>query len=189
MGKADKRRLSIIQATIKAVADEGIEGANFERIARRLKLRRSHIVYYFESREALVIATVRYVVALAQEITSQYLVKKNTAREKIHGVNEATFKWADEYWDHVRVLVMFYSHCASEASFRKLNTELRDIGTARIVELLKLDGCKDSATILQQKARSIQGTITGHIIEYIASNSDLDFKAMSSKTIDAILAT
>jgi DNA-binding transcriptional regulator YbjK len=187
LGKADKRRLSIIQIAIKSIAEDGIEGANFERIARKLNLRRSHIVYYYEDRDALVLATVRYVVALAQEITASTISSADSARDKILAINKATFSWANMYWDHVRVLIIFYSHCANQSAYRKLNTELRDIGSARIAELLKLEGIKGTATQLMHKARSIQSVMTGHIIEYVACNSELKFEDMSALTIKQII--
>tara|TARA_B110001454_G_C12723278_1_gene436233 strand:- start:31792 stop:32409 length:618 start_codon:yes stop_codon:yes gene_type:complete len=189
MGKADKRRLSIIQAAIKSMASEGYEGVNFERLSRKMKIRRSHIVYYFKDRNELVVAMVRYVVALAQELTVQHLSKKKTIEDKIHGICEATFLWADEYREHIQILVTFYALCGSQSTFRKLNTELKEVGSARIAELLKMYDSKDSAVHIRNKARSIQSTIAGHVIEYIGSNSDLNFQMICLRSIDAILAS
>lgn len=187
LSKSETTRFTMIQAAIKGIADDGLEGATFERVAKHLKTRRSHVAYYFKDRDDLALAAIKYVVMMAQELTGKKITEASGMREKILAINAATFDWADNSKDHARTLLVFYSHCASTPSFKKFNTILRTEGTQRVLNIFKDYGYKGSEDELIRKAQTIQSIIMGFVIEYMASNAITNCKNLSAAQIQLIL--
>tara|TARA_B110001454_G_C12723312_1_gene436588 strand:- start:6870 stop:7484 length:615 start_codon:yes stop_codon:yes gene_type:complete len=183
LSKSDLRRLSMIESAIKGIADEGLEGANFERVARQLKVRRSHVTYYFKDRDELVLAVIKYVITLAQDMTNKKIEAAPDMTAKILAINEVTFEWANNFKDHARTLIVFFSHCASNPSFKKFNTALRKEGTQRILNIFKDYGYAGLEDELLVKAQTIQSIIMGFVLEHMASSAISNCKTLSAAQI------
>ena len=186
--KGDLKRFEIIETAIKCLAKEGFEGGTFEKIAKRLKTRRSHIAYYFEDRDELLRSVVRYIIAQAQQITVELVTQAKTPLEQLQAISNAAFEWADRYPEQARVLVFFHYQCASDLKYKKLHTQIREAGFERIRALVGVlhGGDKASgsrALDLNERARALQATMTGLVFEYVTTDSPArgSFRAIGAK--------
>lgn len=187
LSKSDLRRLTMIESAIKGMAEEGLEGANFERVARNLKVRRSHVTYYFKDRDELALAAIKYIVTLAQDMTNRKIAEATDMKSKLLAFNEVTFEWANTFKDHARTLIVFYSQCASNTSFKKFNTTMRKEGTQRVLNIFKDYEYKGSDEELVIKAQTIQSIILGFVIEHMASSAISNCKVLSAKQIQLVI--
>jgi|JI10StandDraft_1071094.scaffolds.fasta_scaffold364896_1 DNA-binding transcriptional regulator YbjK len=188
LSKSDLRRLTMIESAIKGMAEEGLEGANFERVARNLKIRRSHVTYYFKDRNELALAAINYVVTIAQDMTNKKIDDATNMKAKVLAINEVTFEWANKFKDHARSLIVFYSQCANNPSFKKFNTSFRKEGSQRILNIFKNYDVKGTDDELLVKAQTIQSIIMGFVIEHMASSAISNCKELSASQIQLVLA-
>ena len=64
--KSEERKLRIVEAVVECIATRGLEHTTFEVIGKMVKMERTHVSYYFSSRDELIKAAVRYVVAIGR---------------------------------------------------------------------------------------------------------------------------
>ena len=187
LGKADRRRLSIIEECIRLIARHGISGVNFENLARSLEVRRSHIAYYFKTQEELIMKVVRFVSSFAQEQTVHLSRASEDPYDRIYAINAANFRWAKENPAHAKVLISFFAASTSNKKYRKLNSELRIIGLQRIHGLLKLAKHKGSNEELMAISKNIHSLTAGILIDAIATDMDLPYERIAKTGIEILL--
>src|SRR5690349_18252697 len=116
--KADRMRGRIVAAAVDLMATEGLENTNFNTLAKRLKIGRAHVSYYFKDRDDIVEAVVQLVTRVAQDLTIQSLAQATTPREQLAQIIESAFEWYEAYPKHHAVMLTFYSLAAHERRFR-----------------------------------------------------------------------
>ena len=116
----DVRRTVILQAVIEIMATSGIDELTFERIGKRVKMARSHVVYYFSDRDALVESAILFVALTAQEFIVQKLKDETNWRNLLSGYIEANFEWIAENRSHASVFLLMYY----EATIKNLRGRL-----------------------------------------------------------------
>lgn len=166
MAKGDRRRLQIVDAAVTCIAKFGLEGAIFDRVAESLDIQRSHVAYYFKTREDLLYYSVQYVIAEAQRITLECVESTLDPLERILGIAKGAFTWAQVNPDQARLLLLFYFYSYKEKRLKHLQNQIRSEGLRRIQALLA------SMPSLAEKncdliARSAQAIITSFLIDHI----------------------
>lgn len=173
-GKGDLQRFRILKAAVKCISHDGFEGGTFDKIAKRLGTRRSHVSYYYADRHVLFEQVIQFVIATAQSITVE-MVKKAGASpgDQIVAICEAAFEWADRYPDQARVLLYFHFECASKARYRRLNTKIRESGVARLEVLIEEAMAASPRMRLRlpagEAAKALQSMITGMVLDSLAT--------------------
>jgi AcrR family transcriptional regulator len=169
LSKGDQRRFQIIEAAIECLGREGVQAANLEQVAKRLKTRRSHVTYYFKDWEDLLEAAIKYVIASAQRETIQKIGSASAPEQKILGMVEGAFVWAKKYPDQAAVYLYFHYACATEPRFRNLNAEIRGAGLRRLRALLaEMPGARhlpDSDR--DEAARSLHCLMSAFLLEHL----------------------
>jgi len=91
------RRRHLIEATIETLADVGFKAASLSEIARRAKVSTGLFAHYFQDKDGLLEATLRFMAARLTRSTSLKLRSAVTQRERLFAVGEAAL--ADEEFD------------------------------------------------------------------------------------------
>lgn len=185
--KGDLKRQAIIQAGILSLAKDGLEGGVFDRIATRLKIRRSHIVYYYQDLDALFHDVIQWITFTAQRVTVEIIKEKKTPEEQILGIVEGAFRWAADYPAQAKVMMHFYSLGAVSSKHRKLHTQIRETGQARLEALLKTVPGKASAASAGDMACALQAIITGLIIDGTTTDTERDFAQIARRACASVL--
>jgi AcrR family transcriptional regulator len=181
INKGDLKRYEIIVAAIDCFAKDGFQGGTFESVAKKLKKRRSHVAYYFKDKDELFISALHYIIAQAQKITIDFIAQKKAPLEQVLAMSDAAFEWAEQYPKQAKVLMLFYYSAASEAKFKKMHTDIRSAGLARLEALIceefksrRIEAGVEAATY----SRSLHSLMTGFVIDQITTNigSEVDLK-------------
>lgn len=175
--KTEEMRARIIETTIEVIATTGIENASFDNIGKKLKMKRSHIAYYFKTRDELIELVLTYITTLTQRITLNLLEDAQTPQEKFKATVGAAFLWATRYPDHVAAYLFYYSMCGREKKYQDRFVEARMVGAQRMQETLaNLRGKKDGD--LLNIATAVQGFVLGSLFECLAKGQLRDKKYM-----------
>lgn len=168
--KGDLRKFAILEAVISCVARDGAVGATPAHIANHLKIRRSHVIYYFKDTQALVRGAFQLVTAVAQKTTIEAVKTAETPLDKILAISDGAFNWADKYPDQVKFLLFFYYLCTHDPHFAKLNAQIRETGFQRTKALLETAFAGHKTPLkYEDLAKMLQAIPTGLIIEQFST--------------------
>ncbi|MGZ6441137.1 MAG: TetR/AcrR family transcriptional regulator [Pseudobdellovibrionaceae bacterium] len=169
--KGDLKRFEIIRMALACFAKDGFEGGTFESIAKKLKTRRSHIVYYFADKDELFTAVIHFIIAHVQKMTVEYISKAQTPLERIMAMSDAAFDWSSQNPQQARVLLLFYYSAATESKYRKIHSQIREAGYARIDALLqeefKSRGFKEPK---EKFSRALHSMMTGFVLDFVTTD-------------------
>jgi AcrR family transcriptional regulator len=171
--KGDLRKQEILQATIAIVGKEGAEALSFESIGQRLKIRRSHVAYHFQSLEEIVLMATRYAVAIGQENTIRHMTGAHGLKGMIEAMVDAVVDWISR--ERAAAKLYFYSFLRSgwDAKHRELHAEIREAGAKRMVAGLQLlPEVRSTPEALFAAARNIQGLLTGLAMDLLAMDDE-----------------
>lgn len=187
-GKGEERKLKILEAFIHQVASKGLEHISFETIGKAVKMQRTHITYYFQTRDELIRASIRYAVAVGQRQTIAETEKAKGWREKLKAVVAGPFEWINNYPEHGSVMLMFYYLSTHDKKYRELQNTIRQMGEDRILGCLEPYGelKKLSLGELRALARWIQNLITGALVTHCASDYPVGLKEIRASVIRSV---
>lgn len=172
--RGDKRRIQILQATVDAIAGEKLEAITLESIARKCKVRRSHIAYYFSDPQKLIRSAIEYALSFGQEYAVHEISLATTAEDRLRAFVYANFHWFESYPKHAAVfgLLNYYSVCNGD--YAKLNSDLAEMAEARLEAILAGGAVSDSAKKskdLRAVARTLRAFLVGSLARYFSSTA------------------
>jgi AcrR family transcriptional regulator len=175
--KAEEVKARIIEAAIQVIAEEGIENASLDNIGKRLKMKRSHIAYYFKSHDELIELVLVYITRMVQTLTIRLLEKAETPEEKLSSIVRAVFLWAAEHPPHIATYLLYYSMCSRLKKYQTNFQETRRLGAERLRDIVAaVNGKKGRDFNLISVA--IQGIVLGNIFEAAAKGQLSDKRHM-----------
>jgi AcrR family transcriptional regulator len=183
---SDLKRASILSAVVKILAQEGLDELTFEKIGKRVKMARSHVVYYFPHRDELVMAAIRFAAMSASETILRHLEAADGWKKKLHRYIEGNFAWIEENPEHATVYTLLYYLSTFKPEYRKLHSEIRRAGSDRIAGILEEGPAKGRKRLVQAYAKSIQGVITGNLIDVMTTDQAAHLKERCQETLDSV---
>jgi AcrR family transcriptional regulator len=171
--KGDLKKFAIIEEAIRQLTVHGIEKTNFATIAKSLKTIRAHVAYYFASMDDLFDAVLKYALSTGQRITVKNIEEADGALAKVQAVASSVFDWAETYPEHVKIFILFQHMATVKPKLRELNSEIRRIGRARVLEIFQKHkkGAGRSRAEIERKTHAIQNLILGNLTEYFTADS------------------
>ncbi|MBY0370601.1 TetR/AcrR family transcriptional regulator [bacterium] len=185
--RQDVRRAKILAAVMAILANEGLDELTLERVGKKVKMARSHIVYYFKSRDELVEAAVRYATLSARDLIAKHISERGESKDwrvALRRYVEGNFRWIETQPDHVAVYTLLYYLAAIKPRYRKLHEEIRKVGYDFIDSILKnadLTPARRHAAVI-----NIQGVLTGNLIDATTAHARPPFKERLAQTLAAI---
>lgn len=137
--KADARRNAIIRAMIHSVATRGIHETSLFSVAKDMKTTRSLVTHYFKNIDALLEASVHYVLQVGQEITVSRLVTSMTPEDALRAIVEATFDWFERDPEHACLVQLSLYYSSFDPRYQKLGVTMRDQAEARLLAVIDAD--------------------------------------------------
>lgn len=174
-GQLDKRtrkQAEIVAAAITSIAKRGLDGTTFQVIGESLKMSRSNLLYYFDSREEIIEKCVQYVALTAQQITQTCVAQADSPEQKLAAIIEANFKWLDQHPEQASVMGLFYFICTYNQKYRLLHQSIRKVGQERLAACLK--ALPELSNLTPGKAlelaERIQSLMVGRSIDWVTQN-------------------
>lgn len=134
--KGDLRKAAIIEEAIRVIGTQGIEGLSFDSIGRSLKIRRSHVAYYFKSKWEIVEAAMKFGIATGQMIVTRYLRAVDNPVDQLHSYIRGTFFWVKKYPNQISVFLLMYHLASYDKRWKQLNSEFKNAGMGRVREII-----------------------------------------------------
>lgn len=184
-GKSEETKLRILQAAIELIATRGYEATTFDAIGKAVKMGRTHVNYYFTSREELLRTAVRYAIALGQQIIIEHVADSSDWHDRLRRVVEGPFKWLEKYPQHGPLMLIFYHRCATDEDHKKTQTMIRQGGEDRALaclEPLVLAGRLPKKRA-KEIARTTQALITGFLLNYACSEYETTLSALQKLAV------
>ncbi len=164
-GKGEIRKAAFIEAAIRLIAKKGGESLSFESLARMLKVRRSHLTYYFESVDELLLMAVKLVTATVQQLIVLRMHKAKTPQERLKALIDANGDWFENYPEQTPVMLYFNFKCHQAPVFRDLNDSILKAGHARLTAIFT-EWPHDKSTKVKMDAQVIQNLIAAEMMIY-----------------------
>lgn len=183
---SDLKRAAILNAVVKILAQEGVDELTFEKIGKRVKMARSHVVYYFPHRDELVMAAIRFAAMSASETILRHLEGADGWKKKLHRYIEGNFAWIEKNPEHATVYTLIYYLSTFKPEYRKLHSEIRRAGSERIAALLEESPARGKKRLIQSYAKAIQGIITGNLIDVMTTDQAAHLKERRQETLDSV---
>jgi TetR/AcrR family transcriptional regulator, transcriptional repressor of bet genes len=160
--KGDLKKLEVVQEAMRQIAHTSAAGVSLESIGKALKMRRSHVIYYFPDFDSLVFECAKLATATAQHLIVERIKKANTPKKKILAVLDANYDWITKYPEQASLMLLFISDCRRSESSRALQSAILSAGVERLKGILFLAlKSEKEAKIL---ALSIQSLIAGILL-------------------------
>lgn len=139
----EQRREQLIQATIRSIARHGLPDTTMATVAREAGLSQGIINLHFQSKEKLLLETLRYVVDEYRATWEKALAREfGSAAEKLAALVKVDFEPALCQRDKLAVWFAFWGEIKSQPTYRKLCAE-RDRDYEERIRLLCVEVKKE----------------------------------------------
>ncbi len=165
-----KTRQKIVDATLSILSTQGAESLSAFQIAKVTGLRRSHVVYYYPQKTDLILAAVKEVISQGQQLVLNAVVNKKNAAECLEAYLESLFRWMSEYPHHPPVMALLHYYGIVDEGFTALNRSIREVGEARIADILHFGKKGTPSRRERELAKLIRDILIGHLTNFISSN-------------------
>jgi AcrR family transcriptional regulator len=178
--RAAGRRDEIIRATIAVLAERGYSATSFARIVEHAGISSTRLVsYHFESREALMRATLEHVVAEAAAVMQPLMAQETTARGQLAAYIRGNLGFLAERPAHARAAVEIVANLPAPQ-------DLPDSGDASVNLLVAHFSTAQAAGEMrafdpQVMAVTVRAAIDAAVIR--AGNTDVDLSAWAEELV------
>jgi AcrR family transcriptional regulator len=179
-------RQKIVACTISILATEGPEKLSAFSVAKRASVRRSHVVYYYPQKKDLLAAAVSEVIGRGQEMVLVAVAGKKTAVECLDAYIDSLFQWLVKFPEHASVMGMLHYYGAVGAEFKELNAKVREVGEARIADMLHFGKRGTPNQRERELAKLIRELLIGNLTNVISSTDSSQLLADCQKLKKAV---
>ncbi len=116
-------REQLIQATIGAIAVNGLSNVTMSKITERAQFSSGIINFYFKSKKQLLLDTLEYLVMEYQQVMQRHLANANTPSEVLHSFIRASFDKQVFVKDKVAVWYAFWSEMQARSDYQEICEE------------------------------------------------------------------
>jgi AcrR family transcriptional regulator len=164
-----EREEELIKATYEVIARVGSQQLSLRPLAKELGLSPSLFLYYFESKDNLLLATMRWAVLQLVERVRRHLADIDDPEEALVALVDAIFVDAKATRDFYLVYLDLVQYCVRSPSFSGLAEMLwRYVNGAYAVVIQQgvALGCFDIEDI-EQAARQARAIVEGHVLQWL----------------------
>ena len=159
--QADARRLLLIEATINAISTHGLSNITLAKIAGLVGLTAATVNFYFDSKQSLLLATLRHVAEEFESAVASVIVSAQEPSERLSALVEASLSEDLMSFDKVAVWYAFMSEASSRADYRR--SVARDRLYADLIEKECIRLVDESGRVSDMNATAISRAICGLI--------------------------
>ena len=184
----EKKRAVLIESLIQSISENGWEETTLEKIGAKHGMTRAHVAYYFQGREEMLLAAIKLVASTAQAITVDRLAKALGWKKQLEAIVKGAIDWTIQHPDQAKVFLLFYYLGSLSDSYRSLQTQIRNAGVDRIVSILANSPIGELTPKKNRvMAKKIQNQITGTLIDFSVTHSDLTQGELQKTLFETVL--
>lgn len=181
--KGELTQIQIAEKGIRILAEHGLTDFTLDKVAKKMKTTRSHLVYHFQTGEGLLLFMLRYIIMTAERLTVDGVEKAKNDEEFIAAIICGGMKWFELYPDHAKCWVSFFDLAIRNSDFKKINHQMRTEGLQRLIHHLKKTRPELSSARAISIARSVQSLMAGEIINYFSTEPEMSYHQLTQETV------
>lgn len=158
----DQRRLQIVAAARRIVAEQGLDALTFGALEESLSFTRGVVTYHFVSKDEIVRAVFASAVAEIDAAVREEIDAAASIEAKIRAVVYANVRGFVDRAEAGRVILSFWGRLSSDAEIRRINAELYARYRARCAKLLRK--ARDARTIAKIEPKTMAALLVGLVL-------------------------
>ncbi|GBD30247.1 HTH-type transcriptional regulator BetI [bacterium HR32] len=159
----------LLRCTYQVLAEGGLRHLSLQRVADRAEVSKGILLYYFGTKEKLVLATLRWVLARVARRIHAAVQRARTAEEKVHATVDAIFVDPKANRDFYLVYMDLLASAARQHTFQELSATFRDIVDAAYGQIIG-EGVREGAfrvRDVQEAAAVMRALVDGLFLQWL----------------------
>jgi AcrR family transcriptional regulator len=179
---------ALVRAAYRLIASKGIERTTLQDIAHAAGVSKALAVYYFKTKENLLLATIRWVLARVAERMTGVVVSVEAPEEKVQAMVDAIFVDPRRNRDFYLAYTALIGEAARNERFNELNVTFRSIMNAAYADLIRSgEGTVFVVDDVEEAAMGVRALIDGLFLQWLEESDWAAlhgrYKAMTARAI------
>ena len=167
-GRPD-RQVDLIRSAYRLFSEKGVHRVPLEEIAAHAGLSKGLVLYYFKTKENLVLATMRWALDATAERVRQAMAKASTAEGKVLAMIDGIWAGAETNRRFYLLYLDLAGHAARVHDFTRLSATFHSVVNALYVEVIG-QGVAEGAFAVEdpeQGAVALRAIIDGLFLQWL----------------------
>src|SRR5919201_58355 len=160
------RRVELLRLSYRLIATKGMHRMTLQDVADAAGMSKANVVYYFKTKEDLVLSTMRWVLGSVAERIVATTASASGRDEKIRAMVDVIFVDPQRNRTFYAVYAELIAHASRNARFAELNAWFREIVTGQYADVIRSTG-RESAAEAEETAMLIRALIDGLFIQWL----------------------
>jgi AcrR family transcriptional regulator len=179
---------SVVRAAYRLIASKGIERTTLQDIADAAGVSKALAVYYFKTKENILLAAIRWVLGRVAERMTGVVDSVEAPEDKVQAMVDAIFVDPRRNRDFYLAYTALISEAARNERFNELNVTFRSIMNAAYADLIKSgEGTVFTVDSVEEAAMGVRALIDGFFLQWLEETDWMElhgrYKAMCANAI------
>lgn len=159
---------SLVRAAYRLIASKGIERTTLQDIADAAGVSKALAVYYFKSKENILLAAIRWVLGRVAERMTSVVASVEAPEEKVRAMIDAIFVDPRRNRDFYLAYTALIAEAARNERFNELNVTFRSIMNAAYADLIRAgEGTVFVVDSVEEAAMGVRALIDGFFLQWL----------------------
>jgi TetR/AcrR family transcriptional regulator, fatty acid metabolism regulator protein len=159
---------ALVRAAYRLIATKGIERTTLQDITDAAGVSKALAVYYFKTKENLLLASIRWVLGRVAERMTGVVDSAETPQEKVHAMIDAIFVDPRRNRDFYLAYTALIGEAARNERFNELNETFRSIMNAAYADLIRSgEGTVFVVDGVEEAAMGVRALIDGFFLQWL----------------------
>jgi TetR/AcrR family transcriptional regulator, fatty acid metabolism regulator protein len=158
---------SLVRAAYRLISSKGIERTTLQDIADAAGVSKALAVYYFKTKENLLLAAIRWVLARVAERMTTAMSSVEEPEERVRVMLDTIFVDPRRNRDFYLAYTALIGEAARNARFNELNTTFRSIMNAAYADLVRAGEGVFVFDTVEEAAMGVRALIDGFFLQWL----------------------
>jgi AcrR family transcriptional regulator len=179
---------ALVRAAYRLIASKGIERTTLQDIADAAGVSKALAVYYFKTKENILLAAIRWVLGRVAERMTSVVDSVEAPEEKVHAMVDAIFVDPRRNRDFYLAYTALIGEAARNERFNELNVTFRSIMNAAYAGLIRSGaGTVFTVDSVEEAAMGVRALIDGLFLQWLEETEWMElhgrYKALCGNAI------
>lgn len=163
------RQVDLVRATYRLIAGRGVRRLSLQEIADAAGVSKALLLYHFGRKEALVLATMRWVLLRAEQRIRDAVEAVETPEQAVDAMVDAIFADADANFRFYRTQLDLVEHAIGHRDFERLSWSFRTIVNALYEEVVSGGVAAGSFSVrdVSEAATVLRAIVDGLFLQWL----------------------
>jgi TetR/AcrR family fatty acid metabolism transcriptional regulator len=187
------KQVHLIRKTYRLIGEKGMQRMTLQEVADAAGVSKAVIIYYFKTKENLVLTTMRWVLAQVAQRIREAIAGAQSPEEKVRAMIDAIFIDPRRNRNFYLAYTDLVAHAARNDRFNELSATFRSIVNAQYADVIRLgvDG-RFRVERVEEAAMGVRAIIDGLFLQWLQEEEWREkhaaYKDMCSRSVLAYLA-